>query len=417
MLEVGIYHKTAKPKIDLQIQIPLPPVEEVTSDCETRTVVGIGEEVELKVLPVELSNIDETTWSIVASDGGAEGILTVKTQNNGNPNSNPQTIEIANNNQEEPPAPPSEVKGASVMLKIKVNRVQQNACLTVMAELKTRETLFINFDVLMPQSWRIVYNRGPNGTSPWGGAGDESENTLDGGSNNDAEIGTSSEEPSIIFSIPWRNIDMLCNPSTVNFEYVFSQEVDDGSPIDMVPEGGTGEYFFGHYTRSTGDHPDGAPRPGDEEDKRIRQINYEGGFGDMFDGVGGGIAGRRWKDPDRISHNYPTDAELKESIDNNGEHSFSWDCGWKLYETNKLPIPESFARMTSCKQKMSAGYSQGSAGGYYTKASKWNSDSVRILELYPRRIRDVSTPQGAMSQASLQVDLSKKNLTQPKKTK
>jgi hypothetical protein len=42
-----IYHKTAKVKIDLQIQVPALPKEVTDLDCEKRLVVGIGEEVEL----------------------------------------------------------------------------------------------------------------------------------------------------------------------------------------------------------------------------------------------------------------------------------------------------------------------------------------------------------------------------------
>jgi hypothetical protein len=52
------------------------------------------------------------------------------------------------------------------MLKVEVNTVKEEASLTVKVELKTKETQTITVGVLMPRSWTVVKNEGPNGSSP-----------------------------------------------------------------------------------------------------------------------------------------------------------------------------------------------------------------------------------------------------------
>ena len=78
-----IYHKTARPKIDLQIMIPQPSQAVIDADCESRKDVGIGEVILLKILPESLPDIGETEWTLTMKTNGVDAKF-----HSGNPNDN-----------------------------------------------------------------------------------------------------------------------------------------------------------------------------------------------------------------------------------------------------------------------------------------------------------------------------------------
>ena len=371
----GIYHKTLEPKIDLQITLPLPSQEEMDRDCEARTTVGIGEEITLKILPEDLKDIDETEWSIVTTTGRAQAELKVNTQKNGNSGNAPQTIEIAGLQNDDTSAPKAVIGGA-VTLKINVNAVEKDAKVTVKAKLKNTEENFIDFDVLMPIKWNVIHNTGPHGVfSVEPPEGD-------------------SDEPSYDFTVTDRKLLMVPVPSNVNFEHVYQQEVDEGSPVNIVPEG-IGNFFFNRFVHKAGDHPENGPGLGDDEHPSVHPISYKKGPGSLPDHVGVCMAsGSRYKGPNGHDCYYPDPEQFKMSLDLAGKHSFEWKCGWKLYASNKLPLPGSFAQMESTVQKFTSDKTELNGGGYYTEIKKWETQSLKQEEITRPVVRQVSTPKG-----------------------
>ncbi|MDR2513043.1 MAG: hypothetical protein LBD01_04540 [Puniceicoccales bacterium] len=140
----SIYHKTQRPKIDLQIAIPLPSQEEVARDCEERRNVGIGEKVDLKILPADLPDADETVWTIEQVTGEVEA--TLKETKKPTPGT-AQSIVIESAQKEAGTV----FKGAKATFETKVKKIQLGGYAVVRATLKNGEYEEIVFNVALPK--------------------------------------------------------------------------------------------------------------------------------------------------------------------------------------------------------------------------------------------------------------------------
>ncbi|MDR2430341.1 MAG: hypothetical protein LBD14_05595 [Puniceicoccales bacterium] len=182
----------------------------------------------------------------------------------------------------------------------------------------------------------------------------------------------------------------------------------------MKPEP-QGSYFFKHCKHLTGDSPDGETRPGQTTHPSIRRIDYTYAFnsGERTDNIGGPMTGGRYK-VDGISHDRPTDAELKASVDQFGEHSYSWHCGYELFAANELPLPKSIAKMEPTYQTFYGGKAWNSANSYYCKITKWNARSIRTIDFVNNLVHyasfiDEGTGTGTASSAPSKASSKKSN--------
>ena len=345
----GIYHKTDRPRIDLQIASPRPSQEEIDLDCERRTNVGIGEEVALKVLPKDLPDVNETVWSIMETTGEVEATLTLTESKS---TDTPQPIVIASAQGNASPV----VVGPGATFQTKVKKIDLGAYAVVRATLKNGDYAEIVFNVAQPRFW-YARNRGPNETfffpeSEW-----PRHNTL---------------AAEITITHWW-----LCSPSDVNFEKVFFREIDLGSPMELKPLP-SAENLWGHIK-----HPSG------ESDGRAHQIDYEPGIGSIPDGLGYVFVEDNLKKKRRRKKRKdgsiipptkdPSTQEVKNAIDTYGMHSFHFDCGYYLYDSEDENRTQVLSNSDFCmrptKQKFQ--YGKIPPDCYFTKIVKFNAVNDR----------------------------------------
>jgi hypothetical protein len=318
----GIKHMTAKISIDLQLRGFLggspATEEEKLQERETRTLVGIGEKIKLTIEDEYgvAGDLSKAKWIIKETSGGVEGELSLFDES--------KDVEFNMEETAKPTASSSgepgdiEIEGESVTLKVKVTSVEKDAQVVVKVFTETLLACEVTFDVVMPLYWRarvqgdaeVICEIPPNASEHW---------------------------PAIR-----RDIDMLCTPSNVNFENVYYQEIDMGSPLEMIPPNGVGESFFSVFVHQTGVYYDGGLSDGAAVHESVRPITYaKGDFSSMADTAGGSYYQVRaaWNKNGPFLN--PSVDELKQSIMTHGDHSYLWECGFRLYDTNSFYPSES----------------------------------------------------------------------------
>lgn len=385
--QIEIKHETEKLSIETQIKKTASETE-ITKDKQ-RLTVGIGEVITLTIegsgLP-EPVNLKETTWRIVETKGGAAARFQALPQKN-TPSSKLLALDpyCAEMDAREAAANPEgagggqTATGESVGLKIIVTNVSPDASVTIEADYEGRKERVI-FTVLKPLRWLVVHNAGENKTRIIPYASEEAK--------------AGKQSPEAVVAVQQSAVYLLCQPCNANFEHLYFQEIDLASPINIKPDfkendsdrRTIGETMFEHKFHITGDYWDGAPRTGDTRHRAIHKIDYSNGLGQMSDNIGGGLH----------TNGLVSDDYLKSGLDRweGFEFSFEWHCGWKLYDTDKippgfkqpLPMPPKppnpltpFSEMESCIQKFSS--QKLGDNSYSTKVTKWEARSERIVNL------------------------------------
>jgi hypothetical protein len=320
-----ILHSTEKPKIDLQVELieagrthakkPKDPSKpevpfsetpeakaikaEMEKDKITRTTVGIGEVITLKIKGEKsaIGDPEKTQWKIENSSTDVD----LAAFSNGS-----ESIAVQDEQ-------PTSVTGSKATLKIKIIDLTPisipDRFFTVIAIPEKGPQITIEFYVEMPVYWS-ARNCGSNTTK-------KIENV-------------DPENPSgVTLFYVGNDLDLLCSPSDVNFENISYQESDGGSPLDIRPENNEEVVdFFEKYpfTHKTGDAAGASPAGG------IHSIDYS--FNYVRDGVAGpGFSGNQTRSQriEGIPADTPTPAEGKEFLDKHRYLSFAWHCTWGFF--------------------------------------------------------------------------------------